>query len=78
MKRKRMEGLIIFFCGLICIGAGLFVYFSAHTIYPDSESSRIMDLNRLLKTFGKTGTALLFAMPGFLMLYYGLKQFRKN
>lgn len=78
MKRKMTESIIIIFCGLVCIGAGLFVWFTAHTIYPDSGSSRVQDLNWLLKTFGKTGTALLFALPGIIALYSGWKRLRKN
>ena len=78
MKNKRMEGVIIILCGLVCIGAGVFVYFVAHTIYPDSDSSRVQDLNRLLKFFGKTGTALLLALPGLIALYAGWKRIRKS
>lgn len=78
MKSKKAEGLILIFCGLICIAAGLFVYFTAHTIYPESQSSRVQDLNWLLKTFGKTGTAVLFAIPGFIAFYSGWKRIRNN
>lgn len=69
---------MLIICGLICIAAGLFVCFTAHTIYPHSASSRVQDLNRLLKTFGKTGTAVLFAIPGFVALYFGWKRFRNS
>jgi hypothetical protein len=78
LKNKKTEGIILIICGLICIAAGLFVYFTAHTIYPDSQSTRVQDLNWLLKTFGKTGTALLFALPGIIALYSGWKRFLKS
>lgn len=78
MKKRNTEGIIIIFCGLVCIGAGLFVYSTANTVYPESASSRVQDLNLLLSTFGKTGTALLFAIPGFIALYSGWKRIRKR
>lgn len=78
MKNKKAEGIILIICGLICIAAGLFVYFTAHTIYPASESSRVQDLNWLLETFGKTGTALLFSAPGVIAIYAGVKRLAKR
>lgn len=78
MKNKKAEGGIFIFCGLVCIAAGLFVYFTAHTIYPHSESSRVQDLNWLLKTFGKTGTALLFSAPGVIAIYAGVRRLTKQ
>ena len=72
MKNRKLEGVIILLCGVICIGAGLYIYSTAHTIYPNSGSSRVQDLNWLLRNFGKTGTAILFALPGFIAVYIGL------
>lgn len=78
MKNKKAEGLLIIFCGLVCIAAGLFVYFVANKIYPDTDSSRVRDLNWLLETFGKTGTAILFALPGVIAVYAGFRKIKKG
>lgn len=78
MINKKAEGGVLIFCGLICIAAGLFVYFTAHTIYPHSDSSRVQDLNWLLKTFGKAGTAGLFSAPGLIAIYAGVKRLAKR
>lgn len=76
MRNKKAEAIIIFLCGLVCIAAACYVYLVAHTIYTNSDSSRVQDLNRLLNTFGKTGTAILFAIPGFIAIYAGTKKLR--
>lgn len=78
MRNKKAEGAIIIFCGLVCIAAGAFVYLTAHKIYPDSDSSRVQDLNWLLKKFGKTGTAVLFAIPGLIAVSAGLWKMKKR
>jgi hypothetical protein len=77
MRNKKAEAVIIIFCGLVCIAAGCFVYLVANSIYPDSDSSRVHDLNWLLSYFGKTGTATLFAIPGLIMLYAGYRKLKK-
>ncbi|MGB3007633.1 MAG: hypothetical protein WBC06_14045 [Chitinophagaceae bacterium] len=77
MKNKKLEKAIIIFCGLACIGAGLFVFFVIDKTYPDSTSSRVQRLNWLLNTFGKLPTALLFAGIGSLIIYFGLRKARK-
>lgn len=74
MKNKRLESLILIFLGLIIIGAGLFVYFFANTIYPNSDSSRVQDLNFLLEHLGKTGTAILFSVIGVLPIVAGIRK----
>jgi len=78
MRNKKAEGVIILFCGLVCIAAACYIYFTAHTIYPDSDSSRVQDLNWLLKTFGKAGTAIIFAIPGLILLYAAIKKLRSK
>lgn len=77
MRNKKAEAIIIFFCGLACLAAAAYIYLVAHTIYPDSDSSRVRDLNRLLDTFGKTGTAILVAIPGLIFIYTAIKKLRK-
>ena len=74
MRNKKTEAIIIIFCGLVCITVAYYVYFVAHTIYTNSDSSRVQDLNRLLKTFGKTGTAIIIAIPGLIAIYAGIKK----
>lgn len=74
MKNRKAEGIILIMLGTIIICSGLYVYFVAHTIYPNSSSSRVQDLNWLLKTFGKTGTAALFIFIGCLPVYWGIKK----
>ncbi len=78
MKNKKAEGAIIVFCGLVCIAAAAFVYFAVNKIYMDSGSSRVQDLNWLLERFGKTGTAVLFALPGLLAIYLGVRKIKNN
>ena len=78
MRNKKGEAIIILVCGLVCIAAACYVYFVAHTIYSNSDSSRVQDLNRLLKTFGKTGTAILFVIPGLIAIYAGIKKLRSR
>ncbi len=63
--------------GLLVIGAGLFIYFVAHTIYPDSPSTRVQNLNWLLKTFGKTTTASVFGIIGLVMIISGARKIRQ-
>ncbi len=77
MRNKKAEAIIILFCGLVCLAAAGYIYFVAHTVHPDSGSSRVRDLNRLLNTFGKTGTALLVAIPGLIMIYVAVKKLKK-
>lgn len=74
MQKKKTEAVIIILCGLVCLAAACYVYFTAYTIYADSGSSRVQDLNRFLKTFGKTGTAIIIAIPGLIAVYAGLKK----
>jgi poly-D-alanine transfer protein DltD len=38
----------------------------------------VQDLNWLLKTFGKTGTAVLFVLIGLIPIWAGIKKIRKN
>jgi hypothetical protein len=78
MRNKKTEAIIIILCGLVCIAAACYVYFVAHTIYPNSDSSRVQDLNSLLKTFGKTGTAIIIAIPGLIAIYAGVKKLRSK
>jgi hypothetical protein len=78
MRNRKAEGAIIFFCGLVCIAAGAFVFFTANKIYPDSGSSRVQDLNWLLQKFGKTGTAVLFSVPGLWAIYAGGRRMRNR
>jgi hypothetical protein len=77
MRNKKTEAIIILCCGLICIAAALYVYLVAHTIHTDSDSSRILDLNRLLRTFGRRGTSILIAIPGLIMIYVSIKKLSK-
>jgi hypothetical protein len=76
--RKKTEAIIIFLCGLVCIAAACYVYFVAYAIYPNSDSSRVQDLNWLLKTFGKTGAAIIIAIPGLIAIYTGIKKLRSK
>ncbi len=66
--------IFILFCGLVCIAAACYVYFVAHIIYSNSDSSRVQNLNRLLQTFGKTGTAIIFSIPGIIAAYACVKK----
>jgi uncharacterized membrane-anchored protein YitT (DUF2179 family) len=78
MRNKKAEAIIIIFCGLVCIAAACFVFFVANTIYPNSESSRVQNLNILLNTFSKTGTAIIIAIPGLMAIYAGVKKLRSK
>lgn len=77
MKSDKFNGGAMIVTGLLVIGAGLFIYFIAHTIYPDSPSTRVQNLNWLLKTFGKTTTASLIGIIGLLMIVWGIRKFRQ-
>jgi uncharacterized membrane protein len=74
MKNKKLEGIILIVVGFIIIGCGLYIYFVAHTIYPNSTSNRVQDLNWLLKTFGKLPLTILICMIGLIPIYTGLKK----
>lgn len=76
MKSDKFNGMALIITGLVVIGAGLFVYYIAHTIYPDSESTRVQYLNWLLKTFGKTTTASVFGIIGLWMIISGIRKIR--
>jgi uncharacterized membrane protein len=60
--------------GLVIIGCGLYIYFVAHTIYPDSTSSRVQRLNWLLRNLGRVPTSLLFIFIGFIPVFSGIKR----
>lgn len=77
MKSQKFNGIAMIVTGLVVIGAGLFIYFIAHTVYPDTPSTRVQNLNWLLKTFGKTTTASLFAIIGLLMIISGIRKTRQ-
>lgn len=74
MKNKRTQAVILMLMGFIMIGAGLYIYFAADIIYDDSGSSRVKDLNRLLKLLGKTGTAVLVSATGLVFTWIGLRK----
>ena len=74
MKTNRSKAFILILIGLIIIGAGLYIYFAANIIYDDSGSSRVKDLNCLLKLFGKTGTAVLVSATGLVFTWIGLRK----
>lgn len=74
MKNKKAEGLILILTGLIIIACGLFIFFLANTSFPNSDSPRVQDLNWLLNSLGKTGTAILICSIGILPLYIGIKR----
>jgi uncharacterized membrane-anchored protein YitT (DUF2179 family) len=78
MINRKTESILLILIGLIITGCGLYIYFVAHTIYPRSESSRVQDLNWLLKTFGKTGTAILFGLTGLIPVWVGIKKIIKK
>jgi len=75
MRNKKLEGGLLIISGLIIIGAAFYIYFFVDKTYPGSTSSRVQDLNWLLRTFGKTGTAVLFTVIGVIPLYFGGKKF---
>ena len=76
MENKKTTGSVIIFCGLICIAAGAFVYFTANKIYPDSASSRVQDLNWLLDMFGVTERGeILTSKDGF---NWNIKNYNKE
>lgn len=75
---KKAEAAILILVGLIIIGAGLFIYFVAHTIYPDSASSRVQRLNWLLKNLGRVPTSLLFIVIGCIPVLKGIKKLRRK
>ncbi len=77
MKSDKFNGVALIITGLVVIGAGLFVYFIAHTIYPASPSTRVQNLNWLLRTFGKTTTASIFGVIGLLMIISGVRKIRR-
>lgn len=77
MRSDKFNGIAMIVTGLVVMGVGIFVYFIAHTIYPDSPSTRVQNLNWLLKTFGKTATASVFGIIGILMIISGTRKFRQ-
>jgi len=76
VKSDKFNGMALIITDLVVIGAGLFVYYIAHTIYPDSGSTRVQHLNWLLKTFGKTTTASVFGIIGLWMIISGIRKIR--
>ncbi|HNU88958.1 MAG TPA: hypothetical protein PKJ94_11725 [Ferruginibacter sp.] len=77
MTPDKFNGVAMIVTGLVVVGAGVFIYFIAHTMYPDSLSTRVQNLNWLLKTFGKTTTASIFGIIGLLMIISGIRKFRQ-
>lgn len=78
MNRNKLNGFILLCCGLIIAAAGLFIYFFAHTVYPNSDSPRVQDLNKLLTLFGRTGTALLVSGIGLLFIILGIRKLNRK
>ena len=76
MKNKKVEGGLLIISGLVIIGAAYFIYFYVDKTYPDSSSSRVQQLNGMLNTFGKTGTAVLLAVVGLVPVYFGFRKLR--
>ncbi len=78
MKGNKLNGFILLCCGLIITAAGLFIYFVAHSVYPNSDSPRVQDLNKLLNLLGKTGTAVLVSVTGLLFTILGFKKLKSK
>lgn len=68
------KALLLMVIGLIIISAGLYVYYYAHTVYPDSGSSRVQDLNWLLQHIGKTGVLIVCSMIGGIFIVIGIRK----
>lgn len=77
MKREKVESIILIVIGLIIIASGLYIYFVANTIYPDTNSSRVRQLNWLLKNFGKNGTTILISIVGAFFVILGFRRLKK-
>ncbi len=78
MQNKRITGWITLLMGLLITGMALYVYFVAHTIYPHSDSTRVQDFNRLLRIFGRTGTALMLGLIGLGFVWSGGRIIKKH
>jgi hypothetical protein len=78
VKNKKIESILLIFSGLVITGSGLFIYFIVDTIYTNSGSSRVQQLNWLLRNLGRTPTALLICLAGLIPLYAGIRKWRRN
>jgi len=75
----KFHTILLMITGLIIIACGLYIYFVAHTIYPDSTSSRVQNLNWLLRNFGRLPTTIIFVLIGCIFLFKGIgKLCKKN
>jgi uncharacterized membrane-anchored protein YitT (DUF2179 family) len=77
-NKDSIEGLLIVLTGCIIISCSFYIFLIANTIYPTSHSSRVQNLNWLLSSFGKTGTAILVSIPGIIAIYWGAKKMGKK
>ncbi|MGG9971823.1 hypothetical protein ACQ33O_08540 [Ferruginibacter sp. SUN002] len=76
MKNKRLEAVIILFCGLIVLAFAWFI-FAVYKPVGNTDSSRLEDLNSLINTIGKTPSTIIFALIGITICYLGISKWRK-
>jgi len=76
MTNVKWQGILLILLGFLLIGSGLYIYFVAHTIYPDSDSSRVQNLNWLLKNIGKEGVIILLSSIGVFFVFLGIRKLK--
>lgn len=78
VNKLKGEAILIILTGLIIIGCGLYIYFVAHTIYPNPESRRVKELNWLLRNFGRLPTAAFVVLIGCISVFIGIGKLRRK
>lgn len=68
------EGLILAATGATVVACGLYIYFVAHEVFPDTESSRLRDFNWLLEHLGRLPLSVLVCLIGAVMIRAGKKR----
>lgn len=78
MKKDKTGAIVMFFAGLLIIFMAWFIYTQFETKSGSYQSSRLEDVNRLVKLLGKLPTAVIIASIGLLISFFALKKLVKK
>ncbi len=75
MKSKRGEAIIVLFAGVLLLYFAWFVY-DEYEPMNNTDSSRLQQLNALIRTIGQLPVALLFGLAGLLTCVIGVRKWK--
>ena len=78
MKKDKPGAVVMFFAGLLIIFLAGFIYTQFETKSGSYQSSRLEDINRLVKLLGKLPTAVIIASIGLLISFFAVKKLGKK